>query len=131
MPVTIGKLGRMAGVKVETIRYYERIGLLGPAARTEAGYRSYGEEAAGRLRFIKRGRELGFSLDEIRTLADLADNPLQPCADVDRLASHHLQEVRQRIADLQRLEAELEQLVGCHESSVRKCRIVEALSREA
>jgi len=128
MPLTIGKLSQHTGVNVETIRYYERIGLLAPAARTGSGYRSYPDEAIGRLRFIKRGRELGFSLEEIRTLAGLAENPSQPCAEVDRLVQHHLAEVRQRIADLQRLEGELAQLAGCHRSSVRECRIVEALS---
>ncbi|WP_028237989.1 MerR family transcriptional regulator [Stutzerimonas azotifigens] len=128
MTLTIGKLSKTTGVNVETIRYYERIGLLTPAVRTESGYRTFGEREAERLRFVKRGRELGFSLEEIRTLVELADQPGQPCAEVDRLAEGHLAEVRQRIADLRRLEAELERLVGCTESSVRECRIVEALS---
>ncbi|TLX64011.1 MerR family transcriptional regulator [Stutzerimonas nosocomialis] len=128
MTLTIGKLSRTTGVNVETIRYYERIGLLTTAMRTESGYRTFGEREVARLRFIKRGRELGFSLDEVRTLAELADQPGQPCADVDRLVAQHLIEVRQRIADLQRLEFELERLVGCTESSVKECRIVEALS---
>lgn len=128
MKLTIGNLSKKTGVNVETIRYYERIGLLDAPARTESGYRTFDERAAGRLRFIKRGRELGFSLDEVRTLVELADHPSQPCADVDRLVLQHLAEVRERIADLQRLEAELARLAGCHDTTVSECRIVEALS---
>ncbi|MAL91569.1 MAG: MerR family transcriptional regulator [Pseudomonas sp.] len=128
MPLTIGKLSQAPAVNVETIRYYERIGLLAAPARTSSGYRTYSEQNAARLRFIKRGRELGFSLDEIRTLVELADQPGHACTDVDRLVQTHLVQVRQRIADLQRLEAELQRLAGCSESSVRECRIIEALS---
>jgi len=128
MPLTIGKLSQATAVNAETIRYYERIGLLAAPARTSSGYRTYSEQDAARLRFIKRGRELGFSLDEIRTLVELADQPEHACTDVDRLVQTHLVEVRQRIADLQRLEAELQRLAGCSESSVRECRIIEALS---
>ena len=128
MPLTIGKLSQATAVNVETIRYYERIGLLAAPARTSSGYRTYSEQNAARLRFIKRGRELGFSLDEIRPLVELADQPGHACTDVDRLVQTHLVQVRQRIADLQRLEAELQRLAGCSESSVRECRIIEALS---
>ncbi|EWC41387.1 MerR family DNA-binding protein [Pseudomonas stutzeri] len=128
MPLTIGKLSQATSVNVETIRYYERIGLLAAPSRTSSGYRTFSEQDAARLRFIKRGRELGFSLDEIRTLVGLADQPGHACTDVDRLVQSHLLEVRQRIADLQRLEAELQRLAGCSESSVRDCRIIEALT---
>lgn len=128
MQFTIGKLGKATGVNLETIRYYERIGMLPAPSRTGAGYRMFKESDAQRLRFIKRGRELGFSLDEIRALVALADRPGQSCADVDFLVQTHLVEVRQRIADLQRLEAELQRLAGCSESSVSECRIIDALS---
>lgn len=128
MSLTIGKLSKATAVNVETIRYYERIGLLSAPSRTESGYRTFSERDAARLRFIKRGRELGFSLDEIRTLIELADQPGQSCTDVDRLVRSHLVEVRQRIADLQRLEAELQRLAGCSEGSVRECRIIETLT---
>ena len=128
MSLTIGKLSKATAVNVETIRYYERIGLLSAPSRTESGYRTFSERDAARLRFIKRGRELGFSLDEIRTLIELADQPGQSCTDVDRLVRSHLVEVRQRIADLQRLEAELQRLAGCSEGSVRECRIIETLN---
>ncbi len=130
MPLTIGKLSKTTAVNVETIRYYERIGLLATPARTDSGYRTFGEQDAARLRFIKRGRELGFSLEEIRTLVGLADQPGDSCTDVDRLVQIHLVEVRQRIADLQRLESELERLASCSESIVRECRIIEALTAQ-
>jgi len=128
MSITIGKLSQATAVNVETIRYYERIGLLAAPLRTSSGYRSYTAQDVARLRFIKRGRELGFSLEEIRTLVELADQPGHACSDVDRLVQTHLVEVRQRIADLQRLEAELQRLAGCNQSSVKDCRIIEALS---
>lgn len=128
MALTIGKLSKATAVKVETIRYYERIGLLGTPSRTDAGYRTFSERDAARLRFIKRGRELGFSLEEIRTLIELADQPGRSCGEVDRLVLEHLAEVRQRIADLRRLEAELQRLAGCSQSSVAECRIIEALT---
>ena len=102
MSITIGKLSQATAVNVETIRYYERIGLLAAPLRTSSGYRSYTAQDVARLRFIKRGRELGFSLEEIRTLVELADQPGHACSDVDRLVQTHLVEVRQRIADLQR-----------------------------
>lgn len=128
MSLTIGKLSKATAVNVETIRYYERIGLLSAPSRTDSGYRTFTEQDAARLRFIKRGRELGFSLDEIRTLVDLTSQPGQSCSDVDRLVRSHLVEVRQRIADLQRLEAELQRLAGCSEASVRECRIIDTLT---
>ena len=128
MALTIGKLSKATAVKVETIRYYERIGLLGTPSRTDAGYRTFSERDAARLRFIKRGRELGFSLEEIRTLIELADQPGRSCGEVDRLVLEHLAEVRQRIADLRRLEAELQRLAGCSQSSVAEGRIIEALT---
>lgn len=128
MSLTIGKLSKATAVSVETIRYYERIGLLTAPSRTGSGYRLYAGKDAERLRFIKRGRELGFTLEEIRTLVELADQPGQSCRDVDHLVQLHLAEVRQRIADLQRLEAELQRLAGCSESSVGECRIIETLT---
>ena len=128
MRIKISEAAAASGCHLETIRYYERIGLLAAPLRTSSGYRNYTAQDVARLRFIKRGRELGFSLDEIRTLVELADQPGHACSDVDRLVLTHLVEVRQRIADLQRLEAELQRLAGCNQSSVKDCRIIEALS---
>lgn len=125
---TIGALSREAGVGIETIRYYERIGLLPPPRRAESGYRHYNDDDIGWLRFVKRGRELGFSIDEIRTLLQLAAQPEQPCAEADRLVREHLAEVEQRIADLSRLHAELAGLACCSERRASDCRIIEALA---
>ena len=129
MGITIGALGKRTGVNVETVRYYERVGLLPEPHRTAAGYRQYGEEHVLRLRFIRRGRDLGFSVEAIRTLLRLAEHPNQPCADADHLAAGHLAEVEGRIADLERLRDSLRQLVTCHGHSVAECRIIDALIR--
>ena len=84
-PLTIGVLARESGVNLETIRFYERSGLLPPPQRSAAGYRHYQAGDVRRLRFIRRGRELGFSLEEIRSLLDLAAHPESPCASADQL----------------------------------------------
>src|SRR3546814_4607319 len=86
MTLTIGELGKATGTKVETVRYYERIGLLPRPARTAANYRDYGEAELGRLSFIRRARDLGFSLDQVRALLKLSDDRSQDCASVDRIA---------------------------------------------
>ncbi len=130
--LTIGQLSRLSGTHVETIRYYERINLLPKPDRTAAGYRHYTHSAATRLRFIRRGRELGFSIEEIRTLLQLADDPEHSCAEADAMARKHLREIEDKIRDLQQMHDELQQLVGCESSSARHCRLLEALElREA
>ena len=101
---TIGELARASGVHLETIRYYERIGLMPAPARTEGGHRIYAEPHRRRLTFIRRARELGFSLDQIRELLDLSTNVGEPCGAVVGIAGAHLEEVRRKIADLSRLE---------------------------
>ena len=126
--ITIGKLGKRTGVNVETVRYYEKIGLLPEPHRTAAGYRQYGDEHVRRLRFIRRGRDLGFSVEAVRALLQLAEHPNQPCADADHMAARHLAEVEERIADLMRLRDGLRELVNCHGQSVAECRIIDALS---
>ena len=107
--LAIGSLSRQTGSKVETIRYYERIGLLPTPARTASGYRRYDRAHLTRLAFIRRAfirraRALGFSLDEVRTLLRLADERERPCAEVRVVASAHLEDVRAKIADLQAME---------------------------
>jgi len=127
--LTIGELGRAAGAKVETIRYYERIGLLAAPRRTSGNYRAYDGSHLNRLSFIRRSRDLGFSLNQVRALLDLADQKDLPCEAVDEIAREHLAEVERKIADLQALRAELESMVrqcGC--GTVRDCRIIETLS---
>ncbi|RMG33848.1 MAG: MerR family transcriptional regulator [Gammaproteobacteria bacterium] len=107
--LSIGALSRATGVKVETIRYYERIGLMPAPLRSEGGHRQFREAELRRLRFIRRARELGFTLDEVRELLKLADGGA-PCAEVEVMARAHLTGVRERIADLQRLAESLAHL---------------------
>lgn len=126
---SIGDLARASGCKAETIRYYERIGLLPPAARRASGYRRYGDADVRRLRFVRQGRALGFPLEAIRELLALADRPNQDCAAADRLCTAQLEEVRDRIRALQRLEAELAHVLEqCRGGRVAECRVIEALS---
>ena len=128
--LTIGELGRAGGATVETIRYYERIGMLPPTARVGTGmYRAYDSAHLSRLSFIRRARDLGFSLDQVRELLALADDKDRPCATVDGIARDHLKDVERKIRDLQALRSELRSLVGqCREGTVGHCRIVEALA---
>ena len=129
-PLTIGDLARATGAKVVTIRYYERIGLLPVPARKGSGaYRSYGGADLGRLSFIRRARDLGFTLDQIRILLELAEQRDRDCADVDALARAHLAEVERKIADLSALRHELRDVIeSCSRGTVADCRIIEALS---
>lgn len=127
--IAIGELGRATGVKVETVRYYERIGLLAPPRRTPGNYRAYGAGHLNRLSFIRRSRDLGFSLDQVRALLDLADQKDRPCGAVDAIAKAHLAEVERKIADLAALRSELESMIRqCGRGAVRDCRIIETLS---
>src|SRR6266516_2227788 len=93
--LTIGKLARETGVKVVTIRYYEQIGLMPAAPRTDGNYRMYGPEHRRRLYFIRRCRGLGFTLDQVRDLLRLSSQQSQACADVDRITAPHLTEIEQ------------------------------------
>lgn len=125
----IGELGRVTATKVETIRYYEQTGLLPPPARTSSNYRSYGDGHLARLSFIRRARDLGFSLDQVRALLELSDDKARDCATVDDLARDHLAEVERKIADLEALKAALSDLIAsCCGGTVADCRILEALA---
>lgn len=129
MALKIGDLGRATGTKVETIRYYERIGLLPKPSRSAANYRAYGQKELHRLSFIRRARDLGFSLDQIRALLGLADNKDNSCATVDAIARDHLASVERKIADLQALGGELSAMLAqCSRGTVADCHIIEALS---
>ena len=124
----IGELATITGTKAETIRFYEKIGLLAEPARTGGNYRAYGPAHLGRLSFIRRSRDLGFSLEQVRALLSLSDDRSQPCEAIDSMAREHLRAVDAKIADLRALKRELEALVGqCDSGSVSDCRIVEAL----
>ena len=128
----IGAAAAASGCHIETIRYYERIGLLPHPARSVSGYREYLPEEVDRLRFITRGRELGFSLEEIRSLLALSDDPKLSCRDVDQLARHHLADVRQRLRELRRIAQELERTIAsCAGGKRGQCAILGALSRRS
>ena len=103
----IGKLAESAGVKVQTVRYYEQLGLLQKPTRTPTGYRMYGAPALKRLRFIKQAQALGFSLDEIKEILALSSEGKTPCARVRRLAKTKLTELDQRLAELLAYRQEL------------------------
>jgi Cu(I)-responsive transcriptional regulator len=128
----IGELSRATGTHIETIRYYERIGLLPAPSRTAANYRSYGDTHRARLAFVRHSRELGFTIEEIRSLLDLSDHPERDCADADRIATRHLEQVEEKIAQLSLLREELSRIVGrCRGGIAGDCRVIEALGDHA
>ncbi len=111
---SIGALSKQTGVKVPTIRYYEQIGLIDPAERTEGNQRRYRKEALQRLVFIKHARDLGFSIETILSLIELNNHPDRNCAEATQIAREQLTGVRERIASLVRLESELVRIsCGC------------------
>lgn len=125
--IPIGELSRRTGCNIETIRYYERIGLM-PAPPRRGRYRSYGADDVGRLGFVRRARELGFTLDEVRALLGLAGGGHASCAEVRNLAASHLKDVRTRIADLKRMERVLADSVrACDAGQDPGCPLIEAL----
>lgn len=128
----IGELARVTDTKVETIRYYESIDLLGSSSRSEGNYRLYEPEAVARLSFIRRARSLGFSIEEVRQLLEMADDDSRSCSAVDVLARRHLQAVDQKLADLKALRRGLHDIIGkCSNGTVADCQIIEALSPRA
>lgn len=127
---SIGKLSRRTGCNIETIRYYEKAGLLPAPPRTAGGHRLYDGEHARRLGFVRRSRELGFSLDEIRALLDLADGEELDCGEVKAITLRHLREVKEKIRDLKKLERTLTRISGACEGGIAPaCPILDALQR--
>jgi len=127
--LTIGLLAEQTGTKVETIRFYEKCGLLPEPSRTAGNYRSYEPAHLNRLSFIRRARDLGFSLDQVRALLDLSDDRGRSCEAIDAIAKEHLAEVDRKIADLRALRRELGNMIDqCRCGTVAECRIIEALS---
>jgi len=125
----IGELARRTGVNVETIRWYEKAGLISPPIRTSGNYRNYDGAALARLSFIKRGRDLGFPLDQISELLALADNRSADCSNVDAIARQHLRAIDSKIADLGALRRELSAMIAsCSGGDIADCNILEALS---
>lgn len=129
--MTRGGVAARTGVNIETVRYYERIGLLPSPPRSEGGHRLYSEDLLRRLNFIRRCRELGFTLDEVRGLLKLVDGGDYTCGEVEALTTAHLGEVRRKLADLKRLEKVLREMVArCEGGEVPECPVIDALFRE-
>ena len=128
--IRIGKLSRLTGCNIETIRYYERVGLLPRPSRSASRYRLYDADDVRRLTFVRRARELGFTLDEVRALLALsADQTEDTCAEVRHVAAGHLADVRAKIADLRAIEGVLADAVRrCDAGELSGCPVIDALS---
>ena len=123
-----GEMAARAGCNIETVRYYEQVGMLPPPPRSEGGHRIYGLVFLKRLLFIRRMRALGFTLDEIRGLLRLVDGGNYTCAQVEALARAHIAEIRRKIADLRRLETTLRAMVSrCTGDEIPECPVIDAL----
>lgn len=126
--LSIGHVARTTGCKVQTIRYYEEIGLLPRPDRSAGNQRVYAGADVARLSFIRHARDLGFSIEAIRELLHMADHPDLPCGEADAIALRHLEDVRQRIARMQALQVELERMLAqCAGGAVADCRVIEVL----
>ncbi len=130
--MTIGKLAQKAGVRVDTIRFYEKIGLIETPMRTQSGYRMYSESDVRRIRFIRKAKELGFTLREIKELLELKMAPGTTCAHIRRRAQVKIEDIEVKIEALQKLKRALEKLIEtCHGiGPVSDCPILDMLERE-
>jgi DNA-binding transcriptional MerR regulator len=128
--LSIGAMAKAAGVKVVTVRYYEKVKLMPEPPRTDGNYRAYRREHLHRLRFIRRCRDLGFTLDQVRELLRLSLQSMRDCSGVDQLTAKHLEDIERKIADLKSLAAELRRINRrCPGNRIiADCRILEALS---
>ncbi|MCU7920261.1 MAG: helix-turn-helix domain-containing protein [Candidatus Thiodiazotropha sp. (ex Dulcina madagascariensis)] len=125
-------MAKAGNCKVQTIRYYERIGLLPEPERSDGNQRIYRQHHMDRLGFIRHSRELGFSLERIREILALSDDPSHSCEEVDRIARNHLLEVESKIKRLQSMRKELRRMIDqCTGNQVSECRIIEVLSNHA
>ena len=126
---TIGVLSKETGVKVTTIRYYETIGLMDVPDRTPSGQRVYAASDVERLKFIRHARDLGFPIESIRAFVELQQNSDKTCAEIDKIAQHHLMDVQSRLRQLRALERELQRMVSaCAGRKVTSCKILETLA---
>jgi MerR family transcriptional regulator, mercuric resistance operon regulatory protein len=126
--MTRGALAARSGCNIETIRYYEQIGILPPPPRSAGGHRLYGPDLVKRLTFVRRSRELGFTLEEIRALLRLVDGGGYTCAQIEALTRAHVSDIRRKITDLRKLKAVLESMAAqCSGGTVPECPIVDAL----
>ncbi|MBI1729342.1 helix-turn-helix domain-containing protein [Candidatus Acetothermia bacterium] len=129
-PESIGQVSLRTGCNIETIRYYERIGLLPEPPRSYGGHRLYSGSLVKRLNFIRRARQLGFHLDEVRELLSLVDSKSDSCADVKEMTLSHLREVDQKLADLRKLKRVLGEMASqCDRGQVPECPVIEALMK--
>lgn len=130
--LTIGDLAARTSCKIQTIRYYEQIGLMPNASHTRGNQRRFGKQHLERLAFIRHSRELGFSLDAIRELLSLTDDPDRSCAAVDSIAKRQLQQVESRITRLQALATEFRRMIRrCRGGRITECRIIETIADHA
>ncbi len=131
-PLTIGEVARRAAVGIETVRFYERQGLLEEPPRKESGYRQYPEEVVARLRFIRRAKELGFSLKEIGELIALRLDLATTCGDIKERAAAKIADIEAKIEDLQRMQNALRKLTAACKGRgpVAECSILDALSEK-
>jgi MerR family mercuric resistance operon transcriptional regulator len=127
--IAIGEASRQSGVPIETIRYYEREGIVGEAGRTASGRRVYSDDAIAELRFIRRCRDLGFSVRNAMALRDLRLVPSEACGTVEALGAEHLENVRGKIEELRQLEAALAELVTNCGDGQPACPMLDALMR--
>ncbi len=127
--LSIGQLANRTGVKIPTIRYYEKLGLIQPPHRSQGNQRRYEPDALKRLSFIKHSRDLGIKIKAIHELIDLSENPQKPCAEADRIAREHLSDIQNKIASLHLLEKELKRISSqCHGKTVGQCYVIQSLS---
>lgn len=132
MTLKIGDLARATGIKANTIRFYEEIGLLPTPARTAGNYRAYDASALRRLTFIRRCRDLGIGIEQLRELLDLSNQKDQSCAAVEAIARTHRRFIEHKIAGLQALDRELAAMIDrCGHGTVARCGILEALAPSA
>ena len=128
MIFSIGELSKRTGVKIPTIRYYEQMGLIEAPERSDGNQRRYSKDGMQRLSFIRHSRELGFSIEDIKGLLELSQHPEKPCHDAHNMAARRLEDVRARIAKLQRLEHELKRISDCDADTVAHCAVIETLA---
>lgn len=127
---SIGELAAAVGVKIPTIRYYEKIELMYEPARSSGNQRQYSQAALERLMFIKHARELGFSLNSISSLMSLSQSSQDDCGEINKLAQDHLHQVRTKLSLLTKLESELVRMtIGCQNGQVEKCYVIESLTK--
>lgn len=130
--LNIGQLASAAETPAATIRYYEKIGLLSSPTRTAGNYRRYGADDLARLTFVRRARDIGFTIEQVRNLLDLSDQKETDCCTVMQLTRQHLEEIEQKISDLTALKQQLTGLLGsCQGGRVADCRIIDGLKPRA